>query len=88
MPTTDFLEAWSEIGQKDADPKIDLYIAFGKDPQMHGTVGLAWTGGACKDYHKTSFNEYRRTPAQTAMVYIMKMNLTKLSKYYWLDILM
>ena len=51
MPTTDFLEAWSEIGQKDADPKIDLYIAFGKDPVMHGTVGLAWTGGACKDYH-------------------------------------
>ena len=74
MPTTDFLDAWSEIGQKDADPKIDLYIAFGKDPVMHGSVGLAWTGGACKNYHKTSFNEWRRTPAETAMVYHKNMN--------------
>ena len=68
MPNTKFLEAWSAIGQQDADPKVDLYIAFGRDSEYYGTVGLAWTGGACSSYHKTSMNEWRRTPAETATV--------------------
>ena len=68
MPSTDSLDAWSAIGQSDADPKVDLYAAFGKDPQYYGTVGLAWVGGACNKYIKTSFNEWRKTPVETAMV--------------------
>ena len=68
MPSTDYLNDWSEIGEKDADQKVDLYVAFGKDPDYWGTVGLAWVGGACEPYHKTSMNEHRNTPAETAMV--------------------
>jgi len=68
MPSTNSLEAWSKIGQEDADPKVDLYAAFGKDPEYWGTVGLAWVGGACNDYIKTSMNEYRNTPGETASV--------------------
>ena len=67
LPNTDSLDAWSKIGQEDADPKIDLYIAFGKDSEYWGTVGLAWVGGACSPYLKTSMNEWRRTPVETAM---------------------
>ena len=70
MPNTNSLNDWSQIGQDDADPKVDLYCAFGKDPEYWGTVGLAWVGGACNDYTKTSMNEYRNTPAETAMVKI------------------
>ena len=70
MPSTDHLEAWSKIGQEDADPRVDLYACFGYDPPQYGmsTVGLAWVGGACNDYIKTSMNEHRPTPAETAMV--------------------
>jgi hypothetical protein len=70
MPSTDYLEAWSNIGQQDADSKVDLYAAFGYDPPQYGmsTVGLAWVGGACNDRIKTSMNEHRNTPTETALV--------------------
>jgi hypothetical protein len=70
MPSTDYLNAWSDIGKDDADPKVDLYAAFGYDPPQPGmsTVGLAWVGGACNDRIKTSMNEHRGSPAETAMV--------------------
>ena len=32
------------------------------------TKGVAFVGGACKDYSKTSFTEYSKTTAETAMV--------------------
>merc|ERR1719216_530151 len=67
-PSTDYLDTWSQIGKDDGDKKVDLYCAFGKDSSYYGTVGLAWVGGACNDYIKTSFNEYRNTPSETAMV--------------------
>ena len=67
LPSTDSLEAWSKIGKEDADRKIDLYIAFGKDSEYYGTVGEAWVGGACTPYDMTSMNEWRRTPVETAM---------------------
>lgn len=67
-PSTDYLETWSAIGQADADDKVDLYATFGKDPSYWGTVGLAWVGGACNDYIKTSFNEWRATATENAMV--------------------
>jgi len=56
------------IGEEDADRKIDIYIAFGKDSEYYGKVGEAWVGGACKPYLKTSMNEWRRTPVETAML--------------------
>ena len=67
-PSTDYLDTWAQIGQDDADPKVDLYAAFGKDPSYWGTVGLAYVGGACNDFIKTSFNEWRKTPSATAGV--------------------
>ena len=67
-PSTDYLDTWSQIGKDDGDKKVDLYVTFGKDSSYYGTVGLAWVGGACNDYIKTSFNEYRNTPSETAMV--------------------
>ena len=68
MPNTDSLKAWSKIGKQDADPKVDLYVCFGRGPSYYGTVGLAWVGGACNDFLKTSMNEWRKTPAETASV--------------------
>ena len=62
------MDTWSQIGKDDGDKKVDLYVTFGKDSSYYGTVGLAWVGGACNDYIKTSFNEYRNTPSETAMV--------------------
>merc|ERR1711936_118922 len=67
-PSTDYLDTWSQIGKDDGDKKVDLYCAFGKDSSYYGTVGLAWVGGACNDYIKTSFNEYRNTESETGMV--------------------
>jgi len=67
-PSTDYLKTWSQIGKDDGDKKVDLYVAFGKDSSYYGTVGLAWVGGACNDFIKTSFNEYRNSPSETAMV--------------------
>ena len=72
-PSTDYLDTWSQIGKDDGDKKVDLYCAFGKDSSYYGTVGLAWVGGACNDYIKTSFNEYRNTPSETGMVDIFIM---------------
>jgi len=68
LPSTDYLNNWSQYGQDDADSKVDLYVAFGKDSEYYGTVGLAWVGGACNKFIKTSFNEYRNTPSESAMV--------------------
>ena len=62
------MKTWSQIGKDDGDKKVDLYVAFGKDSSYYGTVGLAWVGGACNDFIKTSFNEYRNSPSETAMV--------------------
>ena len=67
-PSTDNLKDASKAGWEDNDDTVDLYAWFGKDPEYYGTVGLAWVGGACNDYIKTSFNEYRNTPVATAMV--------------------
>ena len=64
------MKTWSQIGKDDGDKKVDLYVAFGKDSSYYGTVGLAWVGGACNDFIKTSFNEYRNSPSETAMVMI------------------
>merc|ERR1712001_4408 len=47
LPSTESLRTWSQYGQDDADPKVDLCCAFGKDSDYWGTVGLAWVGGAC-----------------------------------------
>ena len=69
-PSTESLDAASKAGWEDNDPTTDLYAWFGKDPSYYGTVGLAWLGGACNDYLKTSFNEWRKTPAETAGVEI------------------
>ena len=83
----------------DADPKVDLYAAFGYDQKdfmecnaqrpgaecdaqgctCWSTKGVAYVGGACKDFSKTSMNEYSPTTAETAMasVYtISQLNLT------------
>ena len=58
----------SEVGKKDGDAKVDLYVWFGKDSSYYGTVGLAWVGGACNEFIKTSFNEWRKTPTANAGV--------------------
>jgi len=68
LPSTDYLNNWSQYGKEDNDAKVDLYAAFGKDSEYYGTVGLAWVGGACREHDKTSFNEWRKTPVETAMV--------------------
>ena len=76
------MKTWSQIGKDDGDKKVDLYVAFGKDSSYYGTVGLAWVGGACNDFIKTSFNEYRNSPSETAMVIIhIKMRAILLSKF-------
>ena len=36
------------------------------------TKGVAFVGGACLDYDKTSMTEYSRTTAETAMVSLFK----------------
>ena len=69
-PSTDHLTTAAGVGQADADDKVDLYAWFGKDSEYYGTVGLAYVGGACTDFIKTSFNEWRSTPTQTAWVKI------------------
>lgn len=35
MPSTDFLDAWEDIGLEDADPKVDIYASFGYDAADH-----------------------------------------------------
>ena len=75
-PITDFLNATdgaSAAGKDDGDPRVDLYVWFGRDAECTDTeegctVGLAWTGGACQDYVKASFNEWQPTPTENAMV--------------------
>lgn len=67
-PNTDYLNQASQAGVEDNDPDVDLYAWFGKDKDYWGTVGLAWVGGCCKTHDKTSFNEWRKTAAATAMV--------------------
>jgi len=66
--STDNLDAASDRGVADGDEKVDLYAWFGKDTNYWGTVGLAWVGGACSARIKTSFNEWRQTAVETAMV--------------------
>ena len=67
-PSTDHLDDAAKAGQDDGDAKVDLYVWFGKDPDYWGTIGLAWVGTACVNYHKTSFNEWRKTPVENAYV--------------------
>jgi hypothetical protein len=77
-PSTDYLDHWSQDALADVanNPKVDLYVTFGKDTEYYGTVGLAWVGGACSKgnnqygpmWSGTSFNEYRNTPTATAEV--------------------
>ena len=87
-PSTDNLDAASKAGWDDNDPAIDLYAWFGKDPSYYGTVGLAWTGGACSPYVKTSFNEWRKTPAETAGVKISDFRtLVVFKKIFSLDVI-
>lgn len=67
-PSTAHLNDASKAGFEDNDPSVDLYAWFGKDSSYYGTVGLAWVGGACNSYSQTSFNEWRKSAAETAMV--------------------
>ena len=69
-PSTEYLSQAADVGQADADDKVDLYAWFGRDPEYYGTVGLAYVGGACNDFIKTSFNEWRKTATETAWVKI------------------
>ena len=69
------MDNWSAVGRDDKrrDPKVDLYAVFGKDYQLHGTIGLAWTGGLGATiqygwYGGVSFSEWRPTPTETAFV--------------------
>ena len=86
MPSTDFLTQWSQIGQEDADDRVDLYVAFGYDEKDHScdpsspnwtgsgcsfTTGLAYVGGACTDEIKNSMNEWSDSPAKTGLVSFM-----------------
>jgi len=82
LPSTEYLNDWSVYALNDVkkNPKVDLYVTFGRDPAYYGTVGLAWTGGACKSgrgrnddgsitpelWTGTSFNEWRKTASATA----------------------
>ena len=83
MPSTDYLKQWSQIGQEDADDRVDLYVAFGYDEKDHScdpsspnwtgsgcsfTTGLAYVGGACTDEIKNSMNEWSDSPAKTGLV--------------------
>ena len=77
------LDAWTAYAGDDVknNPKVDLYVTFGKDPNYYGTVGLAWVGTACKsDGYGTSFNEHRNTPAATAGVIIPSIFLYYIKK--------
>ena len=77
------LDAWTAYAGDDVknNPKVDLYVTFGKDPNYYGTVGLAWVGTACKsDGYGTSFNEHRNTPAATAGVIISSIFLYYIEK--------
>ena len=66
----------ADVSVADADPKVDLYTWFGNDPDYYGgEVGLAFLGGCCKDYSKTSFIEWRKTTVETAGVNLYKSNL-------------
>ena len=73
------------------NPKVDLFAAFGKDvdplPGIPVSVGEAYIGGACKKGYDmedkkvplwtgTSFNEWAKTPAASAVVFftIIKFN--------------
>jgi len=67
-PSTEYLETAAGVGVADADARVDLYCFFGKDKDYYGTVGLAYVGGACNEKWKTSFNEWRKTPTETAGV--------------------
>ena len=86
MPSTDYLKQWSQIGQADADDRVDLYVAFGYDEKDHScdpsspnwtgsgcsfTTGLAYVGGACTDEIKNSMNEWSDSPAKTGLVSVM-----------------
>jgi len=72
-PSTDYLKSWTQVATDDKKraPKVDLYAVFGKDYQLHGTIGLAWTGGLGATiqygwYGGVSFSEWRPTPTATA----------------------
>ena len=90
------LKNWSRWAGKDAknNPKVDLYVIFGKDTEKYGAVGIAYVGGACKtqlvkkdengkkvfvpQWMGTSFTEWRPTPSATAAVFPRYKNLKNL----------
>ena len=81
------LENWSLWAGNDVknNPKVDLYVIFGKDTEKYGTVGIAYVDGACRkqlvkkvqkgktffipQWMGTSFNEWKPTPSATAAVF-------------------
>ena len=67
-PSTDYLDTAAAVSEGDGDDKVDLYTWFGKDTAYYGTVGLAYVGGACTPTIRASFNEWRNTAVETAMV--------------------
>ena len=68
-PSTDYLETAAAVSEEDGDDKVDLYAWFGKDYDYYRTIiGLAYVGGACTEGIRASFNEWRKTPVETAMV--------------------
>ena len=61
-----------QAGLEDGDPRVDLYVWFGKDPEYYGSAtntcaGKGYLGGACGP-KRLSFNEWRKTPAQMSLV--------------------
>ena len=69
------MKSWTQVATDDKKraPKVDLYAVFGKDYQLPGTIGLAWTGGLGATiqygwYGGVSFSEWRPTPTATAFV--------------------
>ena len=62
------MDTAATVSEEDGDDRVDLYAWFGKDTSYYGTVGLAYVGGACTEGIRASFNEWRKTPVETAMV--------------------
>jgi hypothetical protein len=67
-PSTDSLDDAAAASEEDNDYAVNMYAWFGKDTAYYGTVGLAYLGGTCTYTQRASFNEWRNTPVETAMV--------------------
>ena len=57
-----------QVGKDDNDPDIDMYVFWGADVNYKDTLGTAPVGTTCRQFYKTSMNEYQQTTTRSAIV--------------------